>query len=95
MPSRLARLLLVAAIVILIITFVVFDLHRFLTLGYLKEQQQAFADFYAANRLLTIAIYFALYVLVTALVFLAALIYRREGIRSENRIESMLSREAQ
>ena len=67
MPSRLARLLLVAAIVILIITFVVFDLHRFLTLGYLKEQQQAFADFYAANRLLTIAIYFALYVLVTAL----------------------------
>jgi cytochrome c-type biogenesis protein CcmF len=34
------------------------------------------------------------YVLVTALTFLAALLYRREGIRSENRIESMLSREA-
>jgi len=34
------------------------------------------------------------YVLVTAGVFLAAVIWRREGIRSENRLESMVSREA-
>ena len=37
---------------------------------------------------------FLTYVLVTAGVFLGALWYRREGIRSENRLESMVSREA-
>jgi len=67
MSSRLARLLLVAAIILLIIAFIAFDLQRFLTLAYLKEQQQVFADFYAANRVLTIALYFVIYVLVTAL----------------------------
>ena len=34
------------------------------------------------------------YVTVTACVFLAALLYRREGIRSEHKLESVLSREA-
>ena len=34
------------------------------------------------------------YVLVTAFVFLAAVLWRREGIRSENRLESVVSREA-
>ena len=67
MSSRLAKLLLVAAIVALVVVFFAFDLQRFLTLGYLKEQQQAFAGFYATNRLLTVAVYFVLYVLVTAL----------------------------
>jgi dihydrolipoamide dehydrogenase len=67
MSSRYAKIFLVASIIVLIIVFFVFDLQRFLTLDYLKTQQQAFADFYAANRLLTIAIYFILYVIVTAL----------------------------
>ena len=67
MTSRSTRLFLVVTIVILIIAFFAFDLHRFLTLEYLKDRQQAFADFYAANRTLTIAIYFILYVVVTAL----------------------------
>ncbi len=67
MSSKFARLLLLAMIVLLVIAFFAFDLQRFLTLAYLKEQQLAFANFYASNRLLTIAIYFALYVLVTAL----------------------------
>ncbi len=67
MSSRNAKLILVATIVVLIVAFFVFDLQRFLTLEYLKDRQQAFADFYAANRLLTIAIYFILYVAVTAL----------------------------
>jgi len=52
---------------LLIVAFFAFDLHHFLTLGYLKDRQLAFADFYSANRLLTIAIYFILYVVVTAL----------------------------
>ncbi len=67
MPSRLTKILLVAMIIILIVVFFTFDLHRFLTLEYLKDRQQDFADFYATNRLLTIAIYFILYVVVTAL----------------------------
>src|SRR6056300_1414306 len=67
MSSRNAKILLVATIVLLVVVFFVFDLHRFLTLEYLKTQQQAFSDFYQDNRLLTVAIYFILYVLVTAL----------------------------
>ena len=67
MSSRNAKIILIATIIILIVAFFVFDLQRFLTLEYLKDRQQAFAAFYAANRLLTIAIYFILYVVVTAL----------------------------
>ena len=44
MSSRNAKLILVATIVVLIVAFFVFDLQRFLTLEYLKDRQQAFAD---------------------------------------------------
>ncbi len=67
MSSRYAKIALVATIVILVVLFFAFDLQRFLTLEYLKTRQLAFADFYAAHRSLTIAIYFVLYVVVTAL----------------------------
>jgi dihydrolipoamide dehydrogenase len=67
MSSRLTKILLIATIIILLVAFFAFDLHRFLTLEYLKDRQQGFADFYATNQLLTIAIYFILYVVVTAL----------------------------
>ena len=67
MSPRFTKTLLVATIIILIVAFFAFDLHHFLTLEYLKDRQQAFADFYTTNRLLTIAIYFLLYVVVTAL----------------------------
>jgi len=67
MTSRYTKILLVATIIILIVVFFAFDLHRFLTLEYLKDRQQAFADFYSANRALTITIYFILYIVVTAL----------------------------
>ena len=67
MSSRNVRIVLVAAIIILVVAFFTLDLQRFLTLEYLKSRQLAFADFYAANRLLTIAIYLILYILVTAL----------------------------
>ncbi|MEN8686025.1 MAG: pyridine nucleotide-disulfide oxidoreductase, partial [Desulfuromonadales bacterium] len=67
MTSRNNKILLVVTIIILVAVFFAFDLQRFLTLEYLKDRQQAFADFYSANRILTIAIYFILYVVVTAL----------------------------
>mgnify|MGYP000099020582 CR=1 FL=1 len=67
MTSRTAKIFLIATIIVLVVAFFAFDLHRFLTLESLKDRQQAFADFYSANRILTIAIYFILYVVVTAL----------------------------
>lgn len=67
MPPRTAKILLIATIILIVVAFFVFDLQRFLTLDYLKDQQQAFAAFYATNRLLTIVSYFTLYVVVTAL----------------------------
>lgn len=47
--------------------FFVFDLGQYLTLDYLKSRQQLFNEFYQQNRLLTLGIYFFVYVLVTAL----------------------------
>jgi pyruvate/2-oxoglutarate dehydrogenase complex dihydrolipoamide dehydrogenase (E3) component/uncharacterized membrane protein YdjX (TVP38/TMEM64 family) len=67
MSSRLPKILLVIGLVALVVFFFVFDLQRFLTLEYLKNQQEAFAEFYVNNRLLTIVSYFILYVIVTAL----------------------------
>jgi len=67
MSSRTTKLLLIVAIAALVGAFFLFDLQQYLTLDYLKAQQQAFAEFYAGNRLLTVALYFILYVLVTAL----------------------------
>ena len=61
------KLILVAAIVPLIAAFFLFDLDRFLTLGYLKAQQLAFQSHYQTHRLWTLLAYFAIYVLVTAL----------------------------
>ena len=57
MSSRFAKTLLIATIILLIVAFCAFDLHHFLTREYLKDRQQAFADVYIANRLLTIAIF--------------------------------------
>ena len=47
--------------------FWAYDLKQYLTLEYLKLQQQAFEDYYAAHRILTPAIYVTIYILVTAL----------------------------
>ena len=52
---------------LLVAAFFIFDLGRFLTLDYLKSQQRAFDLYYYEHGLLTIGIYFCLYVAVTAL----------------------------
>jgi len=62
-----SKWLLLLAITLLVAAFFTFDLGRFLTLDYLRSRQQAFDLFYAENRLLTIGIYFSLYIAVTAL----------------------------
>jgi uncharacterized membrane protein YdjX (TVP38/TMEM64 family) len=47
--------------------FFAFDLDRYLTLSYLKESRERFREFYEFNRVLTIAIYMLLYIVITAL----------------------------
>jgi pyruvate/2-oxoglutarate dehydrogenase complex dihydrolipoamide dehydrogenase (E3) component/uncharacterized membrane protein YdjX (TVP38/TMEM64 family) len=64
-----SRIGLIAAIVVLAGAFFAFDLAHFFTLDYFKSQQAAINAYYAANPLKTAAIFFILYVIVTALSF--------------------------
>ncbi len=61
------RLLVILLVLALIAAFFVFDLGQYLTLDYLKSQRQTFLDFYTQNQTATLAVYFAVYVAVTAL----------------------------
>ena len=67
MANLSTKLIILALGTVLGISFFIFDLDQYLTLNYLKQQQEAFGIFYADNRFLTIAIYMAIYILVTAL----------------------------
>jgi len=67
MQGKLTKLVIFAFIVAIMYAFYAYDLGQYLTLGYLKSQQQVFSEFYAANQLLTPAIYMAIYIVVTAL----------------------------
>jgi len=62
-----SRTLLALIIIALVVVFFVFDLGQYLKLDYLKSQRQAFLDFYTDNTVATLAIYFVIYVAVTAL----------------------------
>ncbi|MGD8560144.1 MAG: TVP38/TMEM64 family protein, partial [Gammaproteobacteria bacterium] len=61
------RLMLFMVVIALVATYFVFDLGQYFTLDYLKEQQYEFITFYQKNELLTIGVYFLIYVAVTAL----------------------------
>jgi len=67
MTSTSGKILLAATVLALVTVFFLFDFDRFLTLAYLKSQQQAFQAYYQAHRLWTLLAYFLVYVLVTAL----------------------------
>jgi pyruvate/2-oxoglutarate dehydrogenase complex dihydrolipoamide dehydrogenase (E3) component/uncharacterized membrane protein YdjX (TVP38/TMEM64 family) len=67
MSGLVKKALLLVAVLIVVVLFFAFDLQRFLTLDELKLHQSTFAAYYADQRLLTLAIYFVLYVLVAAL----------------------------
>ncbi|MFZ1444698.1 MAG: FAD-dependent oxidoreductase [Candidatus Dechloromonas phosphoritropha] len=64
---QLRKLALILAAGGLIVAFFAFDLGHYLNLQTLKEQQAAIAAFYAEKPLLTVAIYFVVYVISTAL----------------------------
>lgn len=61
--GRIIVILLIAAAVA---AYILFDVGQYLTLDYLKAQQHEFITFYQENQLLTIGIYFLVYVIVTA-----------------------------
>ena len=63
----LQRLLIVAALLILVILFKGLGLGHYLTLDYLKTSQERFAQLYTGHRFAVIAAYMVFYVAVTAL----------------------------
>lgn len=67
MKTYLPKILLVVLLVALVILFFVFDLQHRFTLAHLKLQQEAFARYYAAHTFRTLAYYFVIYLVVTAL----------------------------
>ncbi len=64
-----SKLLIAAVILGLIAAFFAFDLGHYFTLEWFKSQQAAIADYYAAKPVQAVAIFFAIYVMVTALSF--------------------------
>jgi len=67
MSGRWKKIVILILLALLVGLFFALDLQRFLTLAELKARQEAFQDYYAAHRLLTLGSYFLLYVAVTAL----------------------------
>ncbi len=67
------------AFALLLIAFFAFDLGRYLSLDYLKQSQNYFADIYARQPLVVAGIYFVIYVVTTALSFPGATILTLAG----------------
>lgn len=67
MRKNLSKIIVVLVIAALALLFFALDLEQYLTIEYLKSQQQAFADYYARHTGFTIAIYMIIYIVVTAL----------------------------
>ena len=61
------KIILVAVLAALVGAFFVFDLGQYLTLEAIKEQQGALQAYYLENQVLTIVIFFLVYVAVTGL----------------------------
>ena len=74
-----SRVLLIVVLVVAVAAFFAFDLGRFLSLDYLKAQQAAFDAHYREQPVLTIAVYFVVYVAVTALSFPGAALLTLAG----------------
>ena len=62
-----SKLILVLVISGLAALYILFDVGQYFTLEFLKSQQHAFVEFYQQNQLITISIFFLVYVIVTAM----------------------------
>jgi len=60
------KIIIVLVIFALLACFFIFDLQQYLDFSYIKSKQQALADFYQANPLKTIVVFFAVYVIATS-----------------------------
>jgi uncharacterized membrane protein YdjX (TVP38/TMEM64 family) len=67
MRGRTGKIILLGILATLVAGFFIFDLGQYLTLSYLKSQQQIFNAYYQNNRFSTLLIYFIVYIVVTAL----------------------------
>ncbi|MFO7557413.1 MAG: FAD-dependent oxidoreductase [Desulfobacterales bacterium] len=67
MKSTFSKIMIVLIIAALVAVFFAFDLGQYLSFDYLKSRQSALASFYADHQLMTMMIYVAGYILVTAL----------------------------
>jgi len=61
------KLFILLAVIAVAIAFFVFDLGRFFSLTYIKESQQAFSTLYNERPVFITAVFFAIYVAITAL----------------------------
>jgi len=61
------KLILIGAIALLIASFFLFDFQQYFSLDFIKEKQQAFNDYYQQNTLLTLLMFFVVYVIMAAL----------------------------
>jgi dihydrolipoamide dehydrogenase len=66
MPKRYLKILLVGILAVLALTYWAFDLHQLLTLETLKAKRDSFQAYYSSHKAPTAGLFFALYVLVTA-----------------------------
>lgn len=73
------KVILVCCVLLLIALFFIFDAGQYLTLDYIKSRQHDFSIIYQNHALLTLSIYVALYVAVTALSLPGAVIMTLAG----------------
>jgi uncharacterized membrane protein YdjX (TVP38/TMEM64 family) len=66
-PMKASKILIVVALAALIAAFFAFDLRQYLSLDYVKAQQESFDAYYRAHPLESAGAFFALYVAVTGL----------------------------
>ena len=59
------KIIVLLALFVVVILFFVFDLGQYLTLDYVKAQQQVLDQYYVENRVVTLIGYFVLYVVIT------------------------------
>jgi len=61
------KIILIGVIALLIVSFFLFDLQQYFSLEFIKEKQQSFNEYYQQNTLLTLLIFFVVYVAMAAL----------------------------
>lgn len=79
MKNKIVKITIIIGIAAVVVLFFVLDLGRYLTLSHIKSQQEALAQFYAQNAMLTIGLYAGVYILVTALSLPGAVIMTLAG----------------